>query len=117
MNRITWLPGFVPAVLIVACFAGVPSPAAAGDLIAHFHGNYCGNEASDPTFRKRPIDALDAACMRHDRCYLKHPNQTCGCNERLAAETGRLAQAPRLSEDLHQKARILETVFSVLSCW
>ncbi len=92
-----------------------PLPAIAGDLIAHFHGRYCGTEAMDPTFRTRPIDALDAACMRHDRCYRNHPGDTGGCDAGLARAASRLENSPRLNEDVRRKAGVLDAVFSLLS--
>ncbi len=33
------------------------------------YGNYCGRGHGDPTGNKLPIDAVDAVCREHDRCY------------------------------------------------
>jgi hypothetical protein len=33
------------------------------------YGNYCGRGHGDPTGDKPPIDAVDAVCRDHDRCY------------------------------------------------
>ena len=33
------------------------------------YGNYCGRGHGDPTGNKPPIDAVDAVCREHDRCY------------------------------------------------
>ena len=33
------------------------------------YGNYCGLGHGDPTFRTPPVDAVDAVCREHDRCY------------------------------------------------
>ena len=105
------------AALAAFCLAGSSSPARAGDLIAHFHGNYCGTEAYDNTFRKRPIDALDAACKRHDRCYRKRRVSTYVCDQRLSAEAGRVAASARVSAEVRRKAGLLETVFAILAGW
>jgi hypothetical protein len=33
------------------------------------YGNYCGFGHGDPTGNAPPIDAVDAVCREHDRCY------------------------------------------------
>ena len=33
------------------------------------YGNYCGFGHGDPTWNTPPIDAVDAVCREHDRCY------------------------------------------------
>ncbi|MBA4116147.1 MAG: hypothetical protein H0X71_06855 [Rubrobacter sp.] len=33
------------------------------------YGNYCGLGHGDPTGNTPPIDAVDAVCLEHDRCY------------------------------------------------
>jgi hypothetical protein len=33
------------------------------------YGNYCGFGHGDPTGNTPPIDAVDAVCREHDRCY------------------------------------------------
>jgi hypothetical protein len=33
------------------------------------YGNYCGLGHGDPTGNTPPIDAVDAVCREHDRCY------------------------------------------------
>ena len=34
-----------------------------------FYGNYCGRGHDDPTGNTPPIDAVDAVCREHNRCY------------------------------------------------
>jgi len=34
-----------------------------------FYGNYCGRGHGDPTFEAPPVDAVDAVCREHNRCY------------------------------------------------
>jgi Phospholipase A2 len=36
------------------------------------YGNYCGFGHGDPTGKTPPIDAVDAVCREHDRCYALH---------------------------------------------
>ena len=56
------------------------APLMHGQLV--YHGNYCGpgNKGARPA----PVDALDAACMRHDACVKDFKIPSCGCNARLA---------------------------------
>ena len=53
--------------------AGIPVPALAGlterPKSLPFYGNYCGRGHGDPTYRIPPVDAVDAACREHNRCY------------------------------------------------
>jgi len=48
-------------------------------LRSHEHGNYCSFLNLDPTYKKTPIDWIDAACMLHDQCY-DNKFLDCGCD-------------------------------------
>ncbi|MGT2489355.1 hypothetical protein ACU4GA_32515 [Methylobacterium oryzae CBMB20] len=48
-----------------------------------FHGNYCGKGQRGEGLP--PTDALDAACMRHDACYVAAGYRSCGCDARAEA--------------------------------
>ena len=65
------------------------------------HGNYCGpgNRAPLP-----PIDALDAACARHDACTPRGRPASALCNERLRSEAEAIANDPRQPSDLRGTA-------------
>ena len=65
------------------------------------HGNYCGpgNNAPLP-----PIDALDAACARHDACTPEGGLPTPACNLRLKQEATLVARDPRQTRDLRAMA-------------
>lgn len=65
------------------------------------HGNYCGPGNNAPA---APVDALDAACARHDACTPEHGLPTRACNMRLAAEADRIAADPRQPDDLRMMA-------------
>ena len=41
-------------------------------LIFPVYGNYCGFGHGDPTGKTPPVDAVDAVCREHDRCYALH---------------------------------------------
>ena len=53
--------------------AGIPVPGLSGiterPRSLPFYGNYCGRGHGDPTFNTPPVDAVDAACREHNRCY------------------------------------------------
>src|SRR5438093_3879499 len=94
-----------PFVLAAGCAALAASaqaqPAAFGGPKMLIHGNYCGlgNNAPLP-----PIDALDAACARHDACTPGRGLPARACNLRLQRETGIIARDPRRPDDLRALA-------------
>lgn len=69
------------------------------------HGNYCGpgNRAPLP-----PIDALDAACARHDACSPGRGRPaTAACNDRLRRDAEAVANDPRQPSDLRGTAGVI----------
>jgi len=45
------------------------------------YGNWCGlNHPSTPALAGPPVNALDAACMRHDICTANRGRFDCGCD-------------------------------------
>jgi len=45
------------------------------------YGNWCGlNHPSNPLLAGPPVNALDAACMRHDICTANRGRFDCGCD-------------------------------------
>lgn len=68
------------------------------------HGNYCGpgNNAPLP-----PIDALDAACARHDACTPDVGLPSKACNLRLQAEAEGVASDGRQPEELRMMAGLV----------
>ncbi|MCJ2124949.1 hypothetical protein MKL11_20795 [Methylobacterium sp. J-077] len=65
------------------------------------YGNYCGPGNNAP---KPPIDALDAACARHDSCTPTGAMPTPTCNARLEQEAAAIARDPRQPPDLRMMA-------------
>ncbi|ACA16075.1 conserved hypothetical protein [Methylobacterium sp. 4-46] len=65
------------------------------------HGNYCGlgNRAPLP-----PVDALDAACARHDACTPAGGLPSRRCNLRLQWEADRISRDPRQPDDVRAAA-------------
>jgi hypothetical protein len=63
--------------------AAPPPPASSGGL--PIYGNYCGPGHGDPTYTTPPVDAVDAVCRAHDRCYDTGGYFNCGCDRALIA--------------------------------
>jgi hypothetical protein len=94
----------IAAPLLLATGLGTPAPAQTSGLqqpAALIHGNYCGlgNNAPWP-----PVDALDAACARHDACTPAGGLPARVCNLRLQWETDRIAHDPRQPDDIRALA-------------
>ncbi|KZC02276.1 hypothetical protein OMR07_01310 [Methylobacterium organophilum] len=91
-----------PALLAAAWAApSSAQPAANGGPKFLIHGNYCGpgNNAPLP-----PVDALDAACARHDACTPDVGLPTKACNLRLEREAAAVARDPRQPDDVRSLA-------------
>ena len=75
------------------------------------HGNYCGpgNNAPLP-----PIDALDAACARHDACTPDGGLPTKACNLRLQREAALVSRDVRQSDDLRSLAGLISVTASMM---
>lgn len=65
------------------------------------YGNYCGpgNNAPLP-----PIDALDAACARHDACTPNGALPSKACNIRLQREADAISRDPRQTPNVRAMA-------------
>ena len=108
MKRHTIVTKLASTALLAACWA-TPSfaqPAALGRPTILIHGNYCGpgNNAPLP-----PIDALDAACMRHDACTPDRGLPTKACNRRLEREATAVALDRRQPDNLRAMAGAVAT--------
>ncbi|MHC2106196.1 MULTISPECIES: hypothetical protein [unclassified Methylobacterium] len=103
-NRSTRFAALAAAPFALAAFLAVPAdaqPAAFGGPKILIHGNYCGpgNNAPLP-----PIDALDAACARHDACTPAGGLPSQACNLRLQHDAALVSRDPRQPEDLRALA-------------
>ena len=79
-----------------------------------FHGNYCGPGGRPGA---RPVDALDAACMRHDACARSTTSlPSCACNARLQREAEAVAQNPAQPPDIQFLASITAGVAPLMIC-
>lgn len=81
-----------------------------------FYGNYCGPGSRGAG--RPPIDALDAACMRHDAC--SPPAGTaltyCGCNARLVREAQQVFRSRRISDETRAAAGFIAESIRALPC-
>lgn len=78
------------------------------------HGNYCGPGNRSP---RPPVDALDLACMHHDRCSPPRGQiPTCACNDRLHAEAEAISLDPSQPESLRDTARFIADTATALPC-
>ncbi len=103
------LPRFTaPFVFAAGCVAlagaSQAQPAAFGGPKMLIHGNYCGpgNNAPLP-----PIDALDAACARHDACTPQGGFPSRACNQRLQREAEMISRDPRIPEKERAMAEVI----------
>ncbi|MCJ2043725.1 hypothetical protein MKK58_04125 [Methylobacterium sp. J-078] len=102
------LPGQPPATELTTSQNQTPRPA----LLVH--GHYCGpgNDGMDVT----PVDALDAACRKHDACTPDGGLPSCGCNRTLKQDAARLAASPRTPEDERIMAGLVAKATELMLC-
>lgn len=105
----------VPLVLAAGCgaLAGAAQaqPAAFGGPKMLIHGNYCGpgNNAPLP-----PIDALDAACARHDACTPEGGLPSQACNLRLKQEATLISRDPSQPDDVRSLAGLVAATATLI---
>jgi hypothetical protein len=91
--------GIAASVYLIGFWAhpSLAQPAANGGPTLLIHGNYCGpgNNAPLP-----PVDALDAACARHDACTPDVGLPSEACNRQLERE------AEAVADDVRQPSSI-----------
>ena len=91
-----------------------PAPAYDTSGAMLFHGNYCG--PGNRGWGVPPVDALDAACARHDACTPDHGLATCACNHRLQFEAAMISRSPRVPEDQRALAGLVSVGAAFLPC-
>lgn len=93
-------------MLLLACWSGpsAAETAAATRPTMLVHGNYCGFGNNAPL---APIDALDAACARHDACTPDGDLPTKACNARLEHEAATIADDLRQPGDVRTMAGLV----------
>ena len=78
-----------------------------------FHGNYCGVGSRAGT---APVDALDAACKRHDACTPSGGIPSCACNARLQVESTAIAQNAHQPPELQFLASMTAAGAGLMVC-
>ena len=92
---------FSTSVFLLTCLAGPALAQSASPPSPMLHGNYCGPGNNAPL---APVDALDAACARHDACTPNGALASKACNLRLQQEAALIARDPRQPEDVKTMA-------------
>ncbi|RYY13506.1 MAG: hypothetical protein EON55_10230 [Alphaproteobacteria bacterium] len=92
---------FSTSVFLLTCLAGPALAQSASSPSPMLHGNYCGPGNNAPL---GPIDALDAACARHDACTPNGALASKSCNLRLQQEAALIARDPRQPQDVKAMA-------------
>lgn len=78
------------------------------------HGNYCGPGNNGPGMK--PVDALDAACMRHDACTPDFGLPACGCHRQLKRDVSLIAASPRQPQDIRILASLIAQGSDLMMC-
>ncbi len=95
--------------LIVALMAPLATPAS-GQIALPIHGNWCGpGHGAGPA-----LDALDAACLRHDLC-IRAAGAAFNCTCDLAF-MDELRRYPWPNPVLHQRARGVFEAITMIPC-
>ena len=78
------------------------------------YGNWCGpNHPGTPALAGPPVDALDAACMRHDICTANLGRFNCGCDLGFMAE---LRTTRWQTPEIQSNARGIFDAIAVIPC-
>jgi len=78
------------------------------------YGNWCGpNYPSNPALAGPPVDALDAACMRHDICTAQLGRFNCGCDLSFMTE---LRTTRWQNPAIQSQARGIYDAIAVIPC-
>ena len=77
------------------------------------HGNFCGIGGRPGL---TPVDALDAACQRHDACTVTGTLPNCACDERLQREARAIAADPTSTAALKALATATAASMAILVC-
>ncbi|MCJ2019469.1 hypothetical protein MKK84_18840 [Methylobacterium sp. E-065] len=93
-----------PLVLATCLAAPAMAQSTPGKPVILIHGNYCGPGNNAPL---APIDALDAACARHDACTPDDALPVKACNLRLEREAAEIANDPRQPQSLQSMAGLV----------
>jgi len=83
-------------------------------IYAPVYGNWCGpNHPVNMSQAGPPVDALDAACMRHDHCVAVQGAYSCGCDVSLLQE---LRQTPWQNPLIQRDARAIYDAIALIPC-
>ena len=107
------LGALVKRLFVLILVLALPSVAGAQVSIP-VYGNWCGPDYPvNPAFSAPPIDAVDAACMRHDYCTAVRGRFDCGCDLALMNE---LRYTPWPNPYIQNDARSISDAIAVIPC-
>jgi Phospholipase A2 len=99
----------VPVVSELAKIGALDNRFASQLLRLPVYGNYCGLGHGDPTGNTPPIDAVDAVCREHDRCYARLGDFDGRCDRDLVESMPRaIASTP---SPIGKKAGVLTVLY------
>jgi len=97
---------------ILALLATFRHPAFSEMGQLRMYGNWCG-PGTNVFNNYPPIDPLDTACMRHDRCYIANGFGACGCDISLMHELRNMTYP---NPDIETSARAIYDALAVMPC-
>ncbi|GAB6051519.1 hypothetical protein JCM17960_03390 [Magnetospira thiophila] len=105
-------------LLLIVALIGLSWPGQAsslGGISLPMHGNWCGPGHPKNAWRASlpPVDSLDAACQRHDLCYIQRGELDCGCDIAFMNE---LRNTPYFFGDQRIKARAMYDALAMMPC-
>lgn len=106
MHRVFWI---ALTLLAFAGHFGATAQAASPGVV--MYGNWCGPGVGSINFP--PIDPLDAACMRHDMCYVGTGSVACECDVIFMREV-RAMHYP--TEEIYVQARAMYDALAMMPC-
>lgn len=92
--------------------APLPQPGYQVKVSLPVYGNWCGPGHGGGT----PIDALDQACMHHDKCYQARGYFRCSCDQQLIDEINRNYYKMRYGKERNMAA-VIKAYFTVQKLW
>ena len=101
----------VLALLLAMIFAQMFTTPLVADMGVRLYGNWCGPGIGTSDYP--PIDPLDAACMRHDMCYIATGSVACECDVEFMREL-RAIRYP--NPDIQARGRAMSDALAMMPC-
>lgn len=105
------IPVFATFIVLAASILATIQPARAGSPSLMMYGNWCG--PGNGPYSLPPIDPLDAACMRHDLCYVATGSVACECDVPFMRELRAMSYP---NPDVYDRARAMYDALAMMPC-